>query len=260
MKSQENWSDPVAHLRQALAEDAFALYCQPIGSMVGRTMTYPMAEVLVRLHEEEEKMLPPGEFFPVLEHYGMMPELDRWVVRQTIRRLASGCRIPRLCINLSAQTLADCSFPAFFADELMATGLEADCVLFDIEEADAIAVPDCMARFAATVGSLGAGVIIEGFGRADDSWEPLKAPCVQFVKLHGSLTRRLLAGERLDADKSMLLQVASELGIEVIADFVEELRALRRLKARHIGYVQGFGVYSPHPIDSFVQPQLLRVA
>jgi EAL domain-containing protein (putative c-di-GMP-specific phosphodiesterase class I) len=259
MDSEEQWNDPVAHLRQALAEDAFTLFAQPIGA-IGATMSYPMAEVLVRLLEEEKSMCPPGEFLPVLEHYGMMPELDRWVVRQTLRRLAAGCRIPRLCINLSAQTLADRSFPAFFADELIATGVHGECVLFDIEEADAVTAPDCMARFAATVGSLGAGVIIESFGRAADPWEPLKAPCVQFVKLHGSLTRRLLAGEPLSEDSSTLLRVVSELGIAVIADFVEELRALRRLQAANIRHVQGFGVYQPQPLDSFMEARTQQAA
>jgi EAL domain-containing protein (putative c-di-GMP-specific phosphodiesterase class I) len=255
MQSAAKAIDPVAQLRHALASDAFAVFAQPIGA-IGATMSYPMAEVLVRLHEEEKSLLPPGEFFPVLEHYGMMPELDRWVVRQALCRLSSGCRIPRLCINLSAQTLADRHFPAFFADALDERGVEGDRILFEIEEADAIAVPECMSRFAATVGSLGAGIVIESFGRADDSWEPLKAPCVEFVKLHGSLTRRVLTGQPLNADKSMLLQVARELGIAIIADFVEDLFALRRLKPMGIRYVQGFGVYGPQPLESFAPPSL----
>jgi EAL domain-containing protein (putative c-di-GMP-specific phosphodiesterase class I) len=259
VKGETKSNDPVEHLRQALAEDAFALYCQPIGA-IGSTMTYPMAEVVVRLHEEEKSLRAPGEFLPVLEHYGMMPELDRWVVRQVLRRLTLGCRIPRLCINLSAQTLADRAFPAFFADELAATGLEGDCILFEIEEADALALPDCLARVAATIGSLGSGVVIEGFGRAADSWEPLRAPCVKFVKLHGSLTRRLLAGEPLGEDNSTLIRATAELGIELIADFVEELRRLRRLSALKIRYVQGVGVYPPHPIDAFIEPHAARAA
>jgi EAL domain-containing protein (putative c-di-GMP-specific phosphodiesterase class I) len=187
----------------------------------------------------------------VLEHYGMMPELDRWVVRRALGRLAAGCRIPRLCINLSAQTLADRSFAPFFAEALEAAGVPGDSILFDIEETDAAAVPECMARFSATIGSLGSGVIIEGFGRAADSWEPLQAPCVRFVKLNGSLTRRLVAGERLDAETTTLLQVVKELDIQIIADFVEETRALRRLRALGIRHVQGFGIYQPHPLDSF---------
>lgn len=258
MKTDIHASDPVAYVRQALEDDAFALYCQPIGAM-DATMSYPMAEVLVRLHEEERSMLPPGEFFPVLEHYGMMPELDRWVLRRSLARLASGCRIPRLCVNVSAQSLADASFPAFFAGELEAADVPGDALLFEVEERDAVAVPECMARFAATVGSLGSGVIIEGFGRAADSWGPVQAPCVRFVKLAGSLTRRIMAGERLDAETTTLIHVLNELGIELIADFVEEMHALRRLKAFGIGHVQGLGVYRPHPLESF-GAATLRVA
>jgi EAL domain-containing protein (putative c-di-GMP-specific phosphodiesterase class I) len=67
-----HWTDPVAYLRRALAEDQFTLYCQPIAALSG-VVVYPMAEVLVRLREEEAALLPPGEFLPVLEYHGMMP-------------------------------------------------------------------------------------------------------------------------------------------------------------------------------------------
>jgi EAL domain-containing protein (putative c-di-GMP-specific phosphodiesterase class I) len=259
MQAEATWSDPVAHLRQALAGDAFALYCQPIGAIT-RPMTFPMGEVLVRLHEEERSMRPPGEFLPVLEHYGMMPELDRWVVRQVLQRLAGGCRIGRLCINLSAQTLADRSFPAFFADELLAADVPGDYVLFEIEESDALALPDCTARFAATIGSLGSDIIIESFGRAANSVSVLSVPCVRYVKLHGSLTRRLVVGDVPTPDVEALLRPVLQAGVEVVADFMEEPDAVRRLKALRITHVQGFGVYQPHPLDAFAEPRSLQLA
>ena len=75
------WSDPLARLREALERDELQLYCQPILSL-GPKGGFTMAEVLVRLREEEAAMLPPGEFLPVFEHYGMMPELDRWIASE----------------------------------------------------------------------------------------------------------------------------------------------------------------------------------
>jgi EAL domain-containing protein (putative c-di-GMP-specific phosphodiesterase class I) len=240
--------DPMARLRQALAQDAFTLFCQPIGAL-GAAMTYPLAEALVRLREEETALCPPGEFLPVLEHYGLMPELDRWMVRQVLRHLASGPH-PRFSLNLSAQTLADRSFPAFFADQLLASGVPADCVLFEIDESDALASPDATGRFAATVGSLGSGVIIDGLGRADDLLEPLKAPCLQYVKICSSLTRRLISPEPLGEDLAMLLQVTSHLGIEVIAECVEDAEAIAALKKRGVGFAQGCAIYQPHPMDA----------
>ena len=75
------WRDPFARLRQALDRDELQLYCQPILAL-RPPGGFVMAEVLVRLREEEALMLPPGDFLPVFEHFGMMPELDRWVVSQ----------------------------------------------------------------------------------------------------------------------------------------------------------------------------------
>src|SRR5438132_9661480 len=96
------WTDPVRRLRDAIENDEFELYCQPILQFAGEER-YPMAEVLVRLREEERALLPPGEFLPVFEHYRMMPQLDRWVVRHTIKRLAAGARVQRFTVNLSGQ-------------------------------------------------------------------------------------------------------------------------------------------------------------
>ena len=76
------WSDPVQRLRTAIDKNEFELYCQPILGLQGGER-YPLAEVLVRLREEEKALVPPGEFLPVFEHYRMMPQLDRWVVRHT---------------------------------------------------------------------------------------------------------------------------------------------------------------------------------
>lgn len=243
--------DPVAQLRQALAEDAFTLLCQPIGAL-GARITYPIAEALVRLREEETALCPPGEFLPVLEHYGLMPELDRWMVRQVLRHLASGPH-PCFSVNLSAQTLADRSFPAFFADQLAESGVAADCVLFEIDEGDALASRECTARFAATVGSLGSGIIIDGLGRAEDFFASLKAPCLQYVKICSSLTRRLVSPEPIGEELAALLQVTSSLGIAVIAECVEDPEAIAALRRRGVGFAQGCGIYQPHPMDACVE-------
>jgi EAL domain-containing protein (putative c-di-GMP-specific phosphodiesterase class I) len=252
--------DPVATLRKALSENAFELHCQPIAALGGLVMAYPMGEILIRLREEEQAMLPPGEFLPVLEHYGLMPQLDRWVLRETLRRLAVGCRIARLSVNLSVQTLADPTFPTFVAEELDAARLPGNCVLFEIEEQEAMAVPDSVARFGALAGSLGAGLVLDGFGRNTDALQLLVyVPCLHAVKLHGSFTRQLLAEGRPGPVLARLMRESAARGILAVAESVEEARALPQLKALGIRYAQGFGVYKPQPLDSFVEPHALHV-
>jgi EAL domain-containing protein (putative c-di-GMP-specific phosphodiesterase class I) len=247
-RESAHWKDPVASLRRALAQDHFTLYCQPIAALSG-VVVYPMAEVLVRLREEETALLPPGDFLPVLEYYGMLPELDRWVVREVLRRLSAGPEIPRFAMHLSAQTIADAKFPEFFAEALHASGVPADCVVFEIEERDAIAAPSSVRRLAAALGSLGAGVLIDGFGRVEEFVDLLEVPCVQYVKVHGSLTRSLAVNEVAAAKMQAILALATELEIAVIAECVEEPEVLARLKAMKVRYAQGFGICVPQPID-----------
>ena len=135
------FAQPAARLRQAIDKDEFALYCQPILALapgLSGAERYPMAEVLVRMREEEQALLPPGEFLPVFEHYRMMPLLDRWVVRGVARRLAAGSRIRRFTVNLHGQTLEDEDFPRFVAAQLSLHRLSAEALLFEIDEADAV--------------------------------------------------------------------------------------------------------------------------
>lgn len=252
-----DWNDPVAYLRRALAHDQFALYCQPIAALSG-IVAYPMAEVLIRLREEETALMPPGEFLPVLEHYGMMPELDRWVVREVLARLASGPEIPRFSINLSRQTIADARFPDFFAEQLAAYRVPADCVVFEVDEADAAAALSSVRRLCASVGSLGAGVLIDGFGRRDDPLAVLGLPCLQYVKLHCSLTRHLATDEAAAEKIHPLLALAAERGIAAIAECVECEEVLACLRALKVRYAQGFGICAPQAIDRIAELPAIR--
>lgn len=246
MKAEEKLADPVAYLRQALAEDAFAVFCQPICALT-RPLTYPLAEALVRLREEESALCPPGEFLPVLEHYGLMPDLDRWVVRRVLRHLAAGAQ-PRFSVNLSAQTLADHAFPAFVLRELKASGVPADRLLFEIDEPDALSPAG--RAFGAALGAVGTALIIDGLGRGADFVEPLKVPSVKLIKVCSSLTRQLVAPGPLDEELRALLQVTAGMGIKVIAECVEDRAALVALHRRGVPFAQGFGVFAPHPIES----------
>src|SRR5438552_1950312 len=91
------WNDPPARLMQALEEDHLELLAQPIVALPDDSV--PMAELLVRLREGAEGLLPPAMFFPAFRHCGLMHELDRWVARRAIAHLAQGSRVPCFTMN-----------------------------------------------------------------------------------------------------------------------------------------------------------------
>lgn len=247
------WPDPVQRLRAAIEKDEFELYCQPILALQDAER-FPMAEVLVRLREEEKALLPPGEFLPVFEHYHMMPQLDRWVVRTTVRRLASGSRIPRFTVNVSGQTLADRQFAAFVAGELATSGLPPERLLFEIDESDALLHAPAAQEFARECRALGCGVLLDGFGRRSVSFQPVRDLGVHFVKVDGSVTRHLLTSDMSDGKMRAILRVGEVLKFGVVAECVEEQDVVLRLKALGCGYAQGFGIYQPQPLDRLAAP------
>jgi EAL domain-containing protein (putative c-di-GMP-specific phosphodiesterase class I) len=247
------WSDPVQRLRGAIENNEFELYCQPILQLFGGD-GFPMAEVLVRLREEERALLPPGEFLPVFEHYRMMPQLDRWVVRNTARHLAQGSRMGRFTINVSSQTIDDAEFPRFVAGQIATHQLGPARIGFEIDEADMLVRPDAVERFAGAMKGMGAPVLIDGFARRAVSFSPLRNIPAQFVKVDGRLTRTVLSSEGARAKLTAILRVGERFGFGVVAECVEEQDVLLRLKAMGVGYAQGFGISQPHPIDRLAQP------
>jgi EAL domain-containing protein (putative c-di-GMP-specific phosphodiesterase class I) len=248
MESQlTGWSDPVDRLRAALANDEFQLYCQPI--MALKEQGFPLAEVLVRLREEERALVPPGEFLPVFEHFRMMPQLDRWVVRNTASCLARGPQIGCFTINVSAQTLADAEFPSFVAAQLAAHKVSAEGLGFEIDEADALQHPAIARQFAEACRSVGVRVLLDGFGRRSVSFTPIKDLGVHFVKVDGAIIRKLLTSEVAQSKLNAILRVGDALGYAVVAECVEQQDVLARLKALGVAYAQGFGVHEPRQMD-----------
>ena len=240
--------DSRERIRQALARDELTLYCQPITALAGGA-AFPMAEVLVRLREEEKALLPPGAFLPVFEKYGLMPELDRWVVRHVIAHISRGSRVPRFSINVSSQSLADAAFAKAVALELVSAGVSGTAILFEIDEADSLARLEAATQFARGIRAVGCGLMVDGFGRLSQSFSALKALKVDFVKVDGSIVRRLLTDADAETRLRAIQKIGESMGFELVAEMVEDQDILVRLKALGVAYAQGFGICQPHPIE-----------
>lgn len=242
------WTEPAERLRLALHKDELALYCQPIAALFG-AVRFPMAEVLVRLREEEKALLPPGEFLPVFEHYRLMPDLDRWVVRKVVAQLARSMRIPRFSVNVSSQTLEDAAFPKAVAIELVSAGVPGTALMFEVAESDTLARLEAVVRFATAVRAVGCGIMVGGFGRRSATFMSLKTLRPELVKVDGVIVRKLLANPAAEAKLRAILRVGEVMGFQVVAEMVEDQDILTRLKAFGVAYAQGFGIRQPHPIE-----------
>jgi EAL domain-containing protein (putative c-di-GMP-specific phosphodiesterase class I) len=208
-----------------------------------------MAEVLVRLREEEPSLLPPGDFLPAFEHYRMMAELDRWVVRNALRRLGEGGRVTRLSVNVSSQTIDEPGFAPFVAVQLRLASLAPASLVIEINENDVLDRREAAERFAAEMKGIGCQLLLDGFGRRSVSFEPLKALLVDYLKVDGTVIRNILRSGSAAAKLKAILHAGEVTGVGVIAECVEDDKLLAALKQQKVGYAQGFGVQVPQPID-----------
>jgi EAL domain-containing protein (putative c-di-GMP-specific phosphodiesterase class I) len=249
------WEDPSSRIMQALDRGDFAVFAQPVLALKGKPR-FELAELLVRLREEEEAMLPPGEFFPVFEHFGMMPQLDRWITRHAIDRLARGSRVPQFSINVSSQTLVDAAFAGDIAVDLARAGVDAGLIVFEVDESDILARPELAARFAASVKQLGCRIAIDSFGSRGVSFAPLKDLRADYVKVDGAIVRKLVASEVARTKLRAVVRVGDVVGVGVIASCIEEREILDQVKAAGAGFAQGFGIQRPAPIDAVAEGEI----
>jgi len=247
------WNEPARRLRDALDKDHLCLYVQPIVSLRPEDRPAPgiaMVEILVRLREEEARMLPPGDFLPAFEHYGMMAELDRWVLRSALRKLARGGPVRTICVNASSQTLEQPGFADYAASQLKETGVDPAALIIEIDESDTIYRRQAAERFASEMKGVGCRLTLDGFARRSVTFEALKALRADYVKVDGAVIRKLTSSGAAAAKLKAIQRMGEVTGMGVVAECVEADEVIGALKLLKIGYAQGFGVGKPEPIEN----------
>lgn len=212
-------------------------------------------EILIRLMEEEENMLPPGAFFPLAEKYGLMPYLDRWVVKNVIE-LAAGPQRKYLLdegskffLNLSGNTIHDSEFPAFVLETLQEYSVSGATLCFEVPNSELGRSGESTVRFIQSIRSHGCQVALSGFGRDMIAFNLIRGFQIEFLKIDGSVILNVHRDPMDLAKVAAINQVAKKIGVKTIAEFVENDETITKLKETGIDYAQGFGISKPRSMD-----------
>lgn len=249
------WDNPRAMLEHALRENQFLLLGQKILSLNPGSPDPLCYEVLLRLKQEEDSLLPPGGFFDVAESLGMMAKIDRWVVRAVLAWCAARQKagpekpLPLMCVNISAPALKSVSFLGAVREELQRAGVAPHALCFEINERDIIEHPSSAQRFVSELKPLGCRFTVEGFGSVRSSFSHLKGLAIDFVKIEGAITERVVRDPVEFSRVKIITEACQKLGMSSIATFVETQSMLDRLLESGVDYVQGFGIAQPEPIS-----------
>jgi PAS domain S-box-containing protein len=248
--------DVAERLAGALEGDEFILFAQEIASLDPGAPRRDFREILLRLREEEENLMPPGEFLPLAEMHGLMPDVDRWVIEHLVAwALGDPARRHGIySVNLSAASLRDPRFVEF-ARELggrLQAGGPGLC--FEVAERDALANVAPLRALMRALQPLGILFAISAFGRSSASFELLKRIPADFVKVDAGLVLCMARGTAEAARVGALARVARSRGIATIAECVEDEATMRALRSAGVDYAQGFAVSRPQPLEDPCTP------
>lgn len=242
----------VSRLGKALDENRFCLYCQKIVPVAEPASGAPHYELLIRLLDEEGKLIPPLAFIPAAERYNLMTSIDRWVVRKALETIAQNAFITRgwlFSINLSGQSLSEDNFLKFVVDAFDKTGISPEQICFEITETTAMLNLTRATRFIAVLKGMGCRFSLDDFGTGLSSFGYLKALKVDFLKIDGSFVRNIVSDSVNRAVVEAANQIGHAMGIQTVAEFVENDEILRLLRDIGVDFAQGYGVAKPQPME-----------
>jgi len=238
----------------ALRQEEFVLYGQEIRPLKPAPDARPIREVLVRFQQEEERLIPPGTFFPVLEEQGLLAMLDRWVVATLIKRLHAALqvrpdwKVPCNTVNLCLQAIQEPGFRRFVARHLEVSGIAAGSIAFEIPWSMVTAHATAIHAFMTRLRRAGCAFVFSGFDGTEEAVAGLRYLKPDFVKISTRLIQQVLPSATGRAAVQFVHRTCNSLGIETIAEQVEDAAAIEPLRELGIDYVQGFAVSHPQPI------------
>jgi len=233
----------LGRVRDAIDEDRLVLYSQPIVPLAGGR---PSEELLVRMIGRDNEVILPGSFLPVAEKYGLIAEIDRWVITQAARLAATGRRVFEA--NLSAVSIGAPGLLPFIEQQIREAGADPANLVFEITETALMADIAAGESFARGLAALGCGLALDDFGTGFGSFTYLKKLPVTHLKIDIEFVRDLVNHpDSLHVVKA-IVSLARAFGLQTIAEGVEDELTLTMLRDEGVDFVQGFHLGRPEPI------------
>ena len=243
-------------ITDALDHDGFCLHYQPIVATQEVGHGYRHYEALIRMIDSKGGLILPGKFIPTAELYGLIDDVDRWVIRRVIADILSLENSQRhdlrISINLSGPTISDDSFMPFLIGTIDESGIDPHHLQFEITETAAIRQFDRALELIKALKARGCRFSLDDFGTGLSSLGYLKQMPVDYLKIDGSFIRNM---ELNDVDFSMVSTInhlAHVMGIATIAECVENQIQLSMLQEIGVDCVQGFFIEKPKPLSDII--------
>jgi EAL domain-containing protein (putative c-di-GMP-specific phosphodiesterase class I) len=247
-------SELEGELRAAIDAGDFTLLLQPKGSLEGRQVIG--AEALIRWPHASRGLLSPDKFLPLAQECGLMPAIDRWVLRRALDQVktmkAMGLAVP-VAINLSVESLADPNLVDSVLQALKATGVEPEMLEIEIPEGALMRDVETSTEVLAGLDELGVRISVDDFGTGYSSFAYLARFPVHTLKVDRSFVKDMTTNAASRNIVKGLVRLAHSLSMQVVAEGAETDEQMAMLQRMRCDEVQGYGYARPMTFESFCE-------
>jgi predicted signal transduction protein with EAL and GGDEF domain len=228
-----------AELTRAISQDELYVEYQPIIRLPHAELV--AMEALVRWRHPDHGTVSPATFIPLAEEAGQVHQVDRWVLVRACSEIAAMPGQHRLCVNVSAQQLADSELPDLVLGALQTSGLAANRLVLEITESALVDAPRQASLIIDRMRQSGVSIALDDFGTGwSNLGHLLHWSAVDIVKIDRTFIRGIADGARERAVVSSVVDLARRLGVELIAEGVETAPQREALVSIGCDLAQGF--------------------
>jgi EAL domain-containing protein (putative c-di-GMP-specific phosphodiesterase class I) len=190
-------------------------------------------------------VLAPAAFLPTAERFGLIREIDRWVIDKAIDVAAAGRPVT---INVSARSISDPGLSGHIRYALERSGADPSNIVFELTETAAATASEDLREFGSRIEQIGCALAIDDFGTGFGSLTYLKHLPVRYLKIDMEFVRGIAESAADRAIVQSIVTIAGSLGMRTIAEGVEDQATLDALRGLGVDFAQGYHLGRPAPL------------
>lgn len=259
LRNTPKWA---ARIVQAIEHNELTLYYQKIKRLSSHSHRQRL-EILLRIQESDGRLLPPAQFIAAAERFKLIVEVDKEVIRKAFLWLSLNEHLWHdhcLSINLSGNSLGAEGIADFILRQQVRFGVPSACICFEITETSAIQNRSRAMKMLLGLRKRGFAFALDDFGSGFASYGYLKEMPVDYVKIDGCFVKNLASNAKDYAIVKSVNDVCRVMGIETVAEFVENQEIMDKLEIIGVNYAQGYAIGRPQPLASYrpdIVPEIL---
>ena len=240
-----DWAD---RIDRALEGARFELFGQPIVVTESPAAPAPMFETLLRYRDAAGNIVTPAHFLGSAERTGLLPRIDSWVIGQAVDQLATADGSSSLTVNTTPQSFMNGMVNRTVLDSLHRSGLDPNRLIIELTEHSAVEDVEQFRSRARELTSSGVRLAIDDLGAGFSSIELLADAEVSIVKIAGEWVARAVDDPVARTVVSAIAKCSELLGVQVVAEGVEDDRTLGFVQDAGIEFTQGWLTGRPGPL------------